>query len=174
MIFLYMNATPSGSAENLSTILIVFAIFVLIVTRRVYRGIRGRAYSARRVLTLPVLYILITIAFIVPSAILEPFFFITFIFIIGGLILGIRFGEKVSFFYKNGTLYYKRSTFILFFWLISFIVRITMEFLLPSTFIIDISIDSILALTSGLLIGEAIHIITSKNRFLENDKMEIL
>lgn len=167
MIFVYAPIPPG----NYPTILIVLAIFALTLARSIYRGIRGRAYSTRRVLTLPVLYIILTIAFIVPSTISNLVFLVTFIFIFAGLIIGLRFGEKVLLFYNNGTLFYKRSAFILFFWLISFLARIVLELFMPANFIVDISVDSILALTSGLLIGEAIHIINSKNRFAQPDNI---
>ncbi len=164
MIFEYAAVLTAPS--NLYSMMIVLTIFVLIVGRRIYRGIKGRVYSTRRVLSLPILYIFITIASILPSAISNLNFIFTFFLIFAGLIIGLRFGEKVSFFYNTGTLYYKRSVFVLYFWLISLLVRIILYFLIPANFIIDISIDSILALTSGLLIGEAIHIINSKNRFV--------
>jgi hypothetical protein len=66
----------------------------------------------------------------------------------------------------NGdVVYYKRSQAILFFWLISFMARIILEVLYPNVVFAEIFVDALLALTSGLITGEAFHLIDREKVF---------
>ena len=144
----------------------IFLVFiVLIVIRRVMRGIYGRRYSTGRVLFLPVFYVVLTLIFVAAFSATDIYAYYTFLLIPAGAIVGWRFGGGVSFFMKNGEVYYKRSPYILVVWLVSYILRVLLEFLFPSNLTIAFGVDAVLAITAGLIIGEAIHLIRGRRSF---------
>lgn len=124
-------------------------------------------FSRARVMRLPVIYVILTVLTVVPLEIAYPIALSSLAAIPLGYALGYLFGQKVEFFNSNGVLYFKRSPLILLIWLVSFIVRIVLEFEfslnLQALFIVDI----ILALTAGLLIGEAVHVLRSHQNYTQ-------
>ncbi len=160
------SATPSpgspfatGGGSTGYIYLIGFLVFIIFL--RIMRGIRGRRFSQGRVLMLPVIYILITLATVIPLELSHPIALISLAGIPAGFVVGYLFGQKVQFFNKNGMLYFKRSPVIMIIWLVSFVIRIVLEFEFTLNFQALFAVDVLLAVTSGLLIGESIHILRS-------------
>ncbi len=144
---------------------IFLAIIALIVVRRIIRGIYGRRYSTGRVLFLPVFYIVLTLAFVLFLDSGNQYFYYILLLIPAGLVAGLRVGGGASFFLKNGEVYYKRSPYIMVFWLVSYIARLILLFLYPTNLEIAFAVDAVLAITAGLIVGEAIHLIEGRKAF---------
>ncbi len=155
-------ATPAGSFE---TLVIFLAIIAIIVARRIIRGIYGRRYSTGRVMFLPVFYVLLTLAFVLFLNLGDTEIYYTLLLIPAGALMGLRIGGGISFFMRNGEVYYRRSPIILIIWLASYVSRILLEILYPTNRTIVFAVDVALALTAGLIIGEAIHIIRGRRDF---------
>jgi hypothetical protein len=165
----FQTLTPAGQTPQGAYSLIFLVVFMaFIVIRRVYRGINGRAYRDSRVFMLPAIYLILTIALTVPVGLLNPDYFAVLALIPLGIIIGLRFGGNISFFRRNNQLYYKRSPFILFFWLFSFILRIILEFLFPGNTEVLIIVDALLSLTAGMILGESLHTLSKKKEFLSS------
>ncbi len=151
-----------GSYEGLA---IFLAIFVIIIARRIIRGIYGRRYSTGRVLFLPVFYIILTLVFVLFVDSGNHYFYYILLLIPAGLVAGLRFGGGARFFLKNGEVYYKRSPYIMVFWLASYIARIVLLFLYPTNLVVAFAVDAVLAITAGLIVGEAVHLIEGRRAF---------
>ena len=165
----YQTFSPSGQNPQSAYSLIFLAVFMaLIVVRRVYRGINGRLYRDSRVFMLPAIYLVLTVALTVPIGITNPTYFAVLVLVPLGILIGLRFGGNISFFRKNTLLYYKRSPFILFFWLFSFILRIILEFLYPGNIEALFIVDALLSLTAGMILGESLHTLAKKKEFLRS------
>lgn len=172
-----LNYTTSSVSNGNFSLLLFVVIMALIVVMRIQRGIYGRKYKHWRTFFLPVVYMILTISIIISDWRLFGVYIniSMFLLVIVGLMTGIRFGESVSFFKKGDILYYKRSPFILLFWLLSFIGRISIELFLPQIVLYAEILDGLLAFTSGLLLGEAFHIIRKRDDFLKtNQKQSII
>lgn len=163
------SSTPS---ENVYSIMALVVFMVLIAARRIYRGMNGRIYRNSRVFTLPVIYLILTLYSIIPLGFADVNYFYVLILLPLGILLGLRFGGNVTFFKKNNMLFYKRSPFILMFWLASFIVRFSLIFLYPGNTQIFIVVDSVLSLTAGLIIGESIHTLNKRKEFSDASENE--
>ncbi len=155
------------------TIVIVIGILFLFVALRIYRGIYGRKFKKSRIIFRTAIFEIISIAITIPSANQNTDLLYLFISLMClGLILGVKFSEKVTFFYKRDVLYFKRSPIILIIWVVSFSLRIIFEFIVTERPFTVIFTDSLLIFTSGLLMGEAISIIkqnrTSRLRYNES------
>lgn len=151
-----------GSIEELAVILILIS---LVVVRRIVRGVYGRRYSTGRVLFLPAFYIFLTLVFVIFLNLGDSYIYYTLLLIPAGALAGLRVGGGATFFMKNGEVYYKRSPFILIFWLISYIARLLLDFYFPTNVTVAFAIDVVLALTAGLIVGEAIHLIKGRKDF---------
>lgn len=66
----------------------------------------------------------------------------------------------MTFFFRDGILYYKRSILLYVVWLSLFVTRISFEFFYLNNFYGVLIVDNLLMFSSGLLIGEAYHIIS--------------
>ncbi|MFG1450169.1 MAG: hypothetical protein AAE983_05980 [Thermoplasmataceae archaeon] len=155
----------SGISSNSSQLFGLLVFLAIIITLRLYRGLNGRIYSTARVLRTPIIYILITLFTIFLSGILNATLESTLLLIPLGTLLGYAYGTKVSFFYRNNFLYYKRSPIIMIIWLVSLIIRFVLEILIPLNQTGLLIIDLLLAGTTGILMGEALNIIKKKKEF---------
>ena len=168
----FVSSATSGSTPNPASQLAGTSFFLvlvaLVIARRVLSGVRGRIYSERRVLTIPVIYILLTVLSVVTLGYLHEIILGTLALLPAGVLLGSKFGTKVEFFWKNGTVYYKRSPIVLILWLVSFIVRVLLETIYPGNLNVEIVIDAVLSATAGLLMGEAMNILGKRKQFNEN------
>lgn len=139
--------------------LFFIAIIALIVIRRVYRGINGRRYTSGRAISLPVIYLIITFLIVVPLELENPIALTSLALIPVGVGIGYIAGRNVQFFERAGMTYYKRSPIVMVAWLISFIARLVLEFEYPNSFNVAFAIDAVLAMTSGMLVGEAVDVL---------------
>ncbi len=148
-------------AAGLNTVplLLLLVLIVYIVARRVRSGLRGTRYKKSRVLRIPVLYVLLTLFLVYSVGSHDYYAYYSLLLIPAGAIPGLRFGSTVKFFSKNSVLYYKRSQFIMVAWLISFLLRILLEIFFPSSINVAIFVDMILSFTTGMILGEAFHIL---------------
>jgi hypothetical protein len=163
------SSPPSGGLDDS---LFLIAILVLIAVRRIYRGIYGRQYRSSRVFVTPAIYLFLLVFsmfalgtnFILEISVL--------LLILPGIPIGLRFGSSVKFFKRNETLFYRRSQFVLVFWLISFVVREILAILYPSVLYVILAVDALLAFTTGIIIGEAIQINGAFKTFSQQDHTE--
>ncbi len=138
-----------------------FEIFIgVIVIFGIVRGLSGRKYSAARVIRTPTVYILLT-AFAIFFTTLPSLYAKAMIILIPiGIPLGFRFGRDVKFFQKGEVLYYRRSPFILLLWAVALIARVYLELSSYSSLLLAIILfNGILSFITGMLLGEAIHIL---------------
>ncbi len=158
--------TPQFGFGGGTSGLIVFLGFIAVaITIRMIRGFRGRRFSKAIVLRLPVMYLLITVIAVIPLEISYPIALTSLAAIPAGFLIGYLFGREVHFFEQNGTLFFKRSPIIMGVWLASFLVRIVLEFKFSGNLQILFAVDALLALTSGLLVGEALHVLRSHREY---------
>ncbi len=161
------GSTPSPTSQLAGTSFFLVLV-ALVIARRVLSGIHGRIYSERRVLMIPVIYILLTVLSVVTLGYLHEIILSTLALLPAGVLLGSKFGTKVEFFWKNGMVYYRRSPIVLILWLVSFIVRVLLETIYPGNLNVEIVIDAVLSATAGLLMGEAMNILGKRKQFNEN------
>ncbi len=162
------SGSTSGAASQLAGTSFFLVLVALVIARRVLGGVRGRIYSERRVLMIPVIYILLTVLSVVTLGYIHEIILGTLALLPAGVLFGSKFGTKVEFFWKNGAIYYRRSPVVLILWLVSFIVRVLLETIYPGNLQVEIVIDAVLSLTAGLLLGEAMNILGKRKKFNEN------
>ena len=81
---------------------------------------------------------------------------IILLLIFAGTVPGLIYGQQVTFFDKNYMIFYKRSPYITIFWAVAFMLRIGLEFIYPDNTLALFTVDALLAITLGLIIGESI------------------
>ncbi len=142
-----------GSGE-----MVFITIMAIVITLRVYRSAKGTRFSTTRLYRLPALYLIFTaiaIASIIPTS---TEIMIAVASAAAGIAIGLRLAGGVKFFEKNGAVYYKRSPAIMIIWLVSFIGRFAAEAFYPSDHYALVAVALVLAVTTGLILGEAFHI----------------
>ncbi len=142
--------------SNIEGIVVFLAIIVLIMARRIKSGINGRRFNMSRIFTTPIIYAILLIFFLGAIGKNVSYIFIVVGLIFPGIIVGFIYGEHVKFFEKDSFTYYKRSQFIMIFWLISYVARIFIFIFYPTNFIANFIVDLLLAITLGMIIGESI------------------
>ncbi len=161
------SLTPPGTFPQQSGGIVYFLIFVaIIVTLRLYRGMYGRRYSNARVMRLPVVYTILTLISVLILGFIDNIVLLTLALIPLGFFIAYRFGSNVNFFTRNGEVYYRRSPVIMIIWLGSFLTRYLLEILYGNNFQIILVVDAILSLTTGLIIGEAFHILSRRKEYV--------
>ncbi len=85
-----------------------------------------------------------------------------------GLLAGLHLGGGVKFSEKDKQTYYKRSPIILTVWLISYVIRLAVDFIIPTNIYLSIGSSILLSATTGMIIGEAHHIIKEYNSYADN------
>ncbi|MEM0200829.1 MAG: hypothetical protein QXD23_00275 [Candidatus Micrarchaeaceae archaeon] len=149
------------SGLSLQDIGILLVIVILYIIYRIYKNTKGIQYTQKNIYRGPVIYLILVFLGLLSF----NTNYIDFIIVIFSIILGYFIGRKLSvgvkFFEKNGITFYKRSPLILEIWLISFLARFIIEILYPNIFILSLITEIILALTTGLILGEAYHIVIS-------------
>lgn len=149
---------PAGGG-SLGGLLFFLVIVALVVVRRIRYAVRGRRYSTGRVLSYPVIYMILTLALVVSADYQDPTALLSLLAIPAGFPVGYVLGRTTSFFNQGGTLFFKRSPFVLIIWMVSYIGRLFILIELGSNFEIGLIFDTILAGTTGVLIGEALRVI---------------
>ncbi|ARD85231.1 hypothetical protein FAD_1369 [Ferroplasma acidiphilum] len=153
------NLSVSVAGLNLSNTFLGIAlllIFSRILYRRLKQGINGRQYKTARLFITPTIYFLLLVFFMVAFIGNIDYIIIVILLCVVGIIPGFIYGERVTFFDRNGQIFYKRSPYILTFWAAGFMVRILLEFIFPSNLEIQFIVDTLLAVTLGLIVGESI------------------
>jgi hypothetical protein len=157
---------PSGNDAAISEYILLIIIFGLLIFRRLKRGIYGRPFSKRRVVMSPLIYGLLLLFFLTE---LYPHFFhigIDAIIVIPGIILGLKVGILSKVYENNGILMYKRSSIILIITTVLYLGRIILELVISLVSVEVITIfNGLLAITLGILIGEAFHILRMANEY---------
>ncbi len=138
----------------------IFIVIVLILTRVIYRrvkfGIQGRQFKTFRLFTTPIIYSFLLIFFMAEFEGDIDYILIVLLLILAGTIPGLIYGQQVTFFDKNAMIFYKRSPYITIFWAVAFMLRIALEFIYPYNTLALFTVDALLAVTLGLIIGESI------------------
>ncbi len=145
----------------------------VIVVRRLYLSINGVRFSAVRVFRLPAIYIIMTIAFVAFSY-LKSFFFYT----IAGcaaaflvlLLAGLRYSSDTEFFEKGGGLYYKRKPYIMIIWLVALLSRAGLEVAASNFIFAIITVDILMAASTGLITGEAVNTYRAHERHVNKGR----
>jgi len=152
---------------------LIFIAFILFISS--IRVVRGSKYSEKSVMNRPIFYLIYSIIFSLASLpdflslILIPFD------IVAGYLAGRKYGVNVSFFIKDDYLYYKGSIFIYVLWLSFFIIRVLVEIFYPNNFYAIFIVNNLLLFSTGLLLGEARHIISIANKIRKKqNKQDIL
>ncbi|MCL5668140.1 MAG: hypothetical protein M1593_03860 [Candidatus Thermoplasmatota archaeon] len=158
----YNGISTSGGAD---TSLFLIVIIAIIVVRRVYRGINGRRFSTWRIFTIPIVYTLLLLTSFISLPVNYLYEASLLLLILPGIVVGMRFGNAAVFFEQDSQTFYKRSQFILVFWLISLFVRETLALLFPSVTLVIELVDGLLSLTTGLIIGESIRLYYAYNDY---------
>ncbi len=160
-------SAPNGiPTSNFQSVAIIFIVIALLLVMRVYRNINGRIYRDSRVFRTPLIYGLLLLFFVGYLEYSHPIFFLTLLFVPIGFMIGIRFDFQPNFFYRNNILYYKRSPAVLVIWLVAFIIRLALDLFYSTNLYANLSVDSLLALTTGIIVSEALTLLRGKRKFL--------
>ncbi len=166
------TSTVPATTSDITETLLFALILIWIVSRRLYKGMKGTVYSTSRVVRLPVIYAVLTALF---SATL-PLTDILFVLLAGalGITVGLSFGDTSTFYKQTDQIHYRRSPAIMVIWLIAFIARVFIDFYYGFGFystgtasfsIAVLLVDILLGGTTGLIGGEAIHTIRRYDEF---------
>lgn len=159
--------------------IIIIAIIAFVIGRRLIGNKKGSKYSLRSIFLRPLIYLVLTIVFIIGLQLWQ--IGVIVVSVVLGIFLGMKLGERSNIFETDGKIMYKRSNDVLAIWLIAFIIRISVDlFTNPffasgatnssisnSTSITSIlaaasqspiifGADILLAFSAGLLFGEAL------------------
>ncbi|SMD31336.1 hypothetical protein [Picrophilus oshimae] len=136
--------------------IIIFIIIIgIIVVARFARNYSGYKFRISRLIRRPLIYVFLLLLSLFSSGNYE-INAMTMLFIFPGIIAGSRSMDSIEFFMSGGTLYYKRPVIIMIFWLLSLIAREILVLMFPGNIYIIITVNAVLALTTGIIIGEAI------------------
>ena len=166
----YIGASTSGGADTSLFLIVIIAFFVV---RRVYRGINGRRFSTRRIFTIPIVYTLLLLTSFISLPVSYLYEASLLLLILPGIVVGMRFGNAVVFFERDSQTFYKRSQFILVFWLVSLLARETLALLYPSVTLAILLVDGLLSITTGLIIGESIRLYHAYNDYAKQKESKI-
>lgn len=157
-------------------ILIVIALMVFVVGRRLIRQNRGMKYSIASIFMIPVIYIALTLYFIIGLPLLDDAAIA--LAIIVGIVAGRILGKRSELFEKDGKILYRRSREVMAIWIVGFLIRIVVDFFYdpyltgifngtsPTVSLAQVlayesspivfGADILLAFSAGLLLGEAL------------------
>ncbi len=162
-----LSSLYGSSAGSIDTILVIIAI---IFTLRIYRIVNGTKFSTIGLYRLPVIYLALAAFSLVA---LSPSYLdvvIAVVALVVGLLIGLRLAGGVHFFEKNGAVYYKRSILIMVIWLVSFIIRFGVDLFYSSVPYASLAAGFLLSATTGVIIGEAVHIKRNYERYRKKAK----
>jgi hypothetical protein len=138
----------------------IFIVIVLILIRVIYRrlkfGLQGRQFKTFRLFTTPIIYSFLLIFFMAEFEGNMEYVLIILLLIFAGTVPGLIYGQQVTFFDKDNMIFYRRSPYITIFWAVAFMLRIGLEFIYPDNTLALFTVDALLAITLGLIIGESI------------------
>ncbi|MEM4104148.1 MAG: hypothetical protein QXF80_04015 [Thermoplasmatales archaeon] len=166
MDYAFPAAVSYSSSAGYSLELVV----AIIILFGIARGIKGRRYTKLRVLRTPLTYLIFTLAAVFITSRPSIYAQLTILLLPLGFPIGSSFGGDVKFFYKNGEIYYKRSPSILVLWAIALIARASIEIFSIDSLSAIIVFNAILSFTTGMLLGEAVHILRTEKPEQEKEK----
>lgn len=162
-----MATTPSSTFIGGNEFLIVLIVIIIL---RIRRYANGQRFS-NRIFLLPAIYVLLIVEFVVFLN-LEQEVVVAALALIG-IPLGSIIGANPGFFFREGTLYFKRSFLLMMIWLGALIIRFGLEILYANpTGIVEFIITALLAITLGLIVGERVMIYRKGNKVLRTGKTE--
>lgn len=167
----------------------VIVVILLLIVMRALRGIKGTKYSARSLFIRPAIYIVLTVVLVFALALWQDVFLL--LSIVTGVLLGLFLGKRANIFEKEGQIMFKRSMEVTVLWLVAYVIRIGIDFLFDpafqqllngtgsiTSFITSASAfesspivfvaDLLLAVTAGLLLGEALQLLKAYNAKYKN------
>ena len=151
----------------------IFIVILLILARVIYRrlkfGLQGRQFKTFRLFTTPIIYSFLLIFFMAEFEGNMEYILIILLLIFAGTVPGIIYGQQVTFFDRNGMIFYKRSPYITIFWAVAFMLRVGLEFIYPDNTLALFTVDALLAVTLGLIIGESIKTYEKYREFTDNN-----
>lgn len=151
----------------------IFIVILLILARVIYRrlkfGLQGRQFKTFRLFTTPIIYSFLLIFFMAEFEGNMEYILIILLLIFAGTVPGIVYGQQVTFFDKNGMIFYKRSPYITIFWAVAFMLRVGLEFIYPDNTLALFTVDALLAVTLGLIIGESIKTYEKYREYTDNN-----
>ncbi|MEM0141610.1 MAG: hypothetical protein QXN66_06225 [Thermoplasmatales archaeon] len=160
-------------AQDLASFYTIGILIAIFVTYRITRSLKGRQLNSRRIFLAPVIYTLLALGTVLLSAYSSLISRLPILFIPIAIPFGLRFAGGVKLFEKNGMIYYRRSPVILIIWLVSFILRITIEAEFATTLTVVVLVNSLLCFTTGIIIGEAA-VLFKKNREVAGKRDDVL
>ncbi|MDE1851390.1 MAG: hypothetical protein KGH69_01720 [Candidatus Micrarchaeota archaeon] len=155
-----LQAYPASQLSGPS-VYVVLIVVAVILTLRIYRSMKGTKFSMFTLARLPAVYtilMLVSFASYYASPYLLEIVAGAAVSLVVGLLLGMRYASGAEFFEKEGRTHYKRAPYILIAWMAAFIARFAIEIVLPGMFLATVFVNMLLAFSTGLIIGEALHI----------------
>ncbi len=154
----FTNSTTGNPGNNnimnyLPVLLIAFVLF-----RMIRRGMTGSVYSRSRILRRPAIYIVLTV--ILGIFLYSNIYYILMaaVAFVPGLLFGDKFGRLSNVYNKGSTLMYRSNIVVVAIWGASFMARIVIQLLYPTSLEGIFITEVLLSFTSGILFGEAYHI----------------
>lgn len=161
-IFVLATASSGGSSSILQSYgdtIVVVVIFIMLMFRRLRRGINGSVYSDARVIRSPIVMSLLFAFFSIDLVGYPSYLGITLIIIIPGLMFGDRFGSLTKVYKQNNIIMYKRNLILLGVTSTLVIIRLVMEFEVNLANVELLTVlNCLIALSLGIYAGEAFHI----------------
>lgn len=155
----------SISGLSTSTLAIVLIVVAVVLTIRMYRSIKGTKFSKAKIYRMPLTYLALTIISLVTlSPSLIDIITVAAAIIIGYFV-GLRLGAGLQFYEKDGATHYKRAPLIIAVWLVSFVLRLAIGLFYPTNILLGFATEILLAGTTGMILGEAVHIIRSYKKY---------
>lgn len=159
------------------SLVLILVIVVLLVGRRIMRGTRGANYSVQSIFLRPIIYLVLSLVLVLGLELWQ--IGVVAAAVIIGVLLGRLFGRQSNIFEKNGRVMYTRSNVVLGIWIVAFVIRIAIDFFADPALMASINgsssgtsisailaagqtnpilffADILLALSAGLLLGEAL------------------
>ncbi len=156
-----MSSTISNSQLQLYYFLVIIALVLIL---RIRRTLHGQRFS-NRIFTMPVLYALILLSFIYALTLDE--ILISVALAAAAIPVGMRASENPEFFFRDQTLYFKRSIMLTVMWIGGFLARTFLEiFYSTGNNFVDFVVTALLTLTLGLIIGER-YVIYNKGKVIQ-------
>jgi hypothetical protein len=177
-----------------TAIIVIAALVVFILGRRLIGSRKGTSYSVRSIFLRPIIYLVLSVILVLGLQLWQTAVLIVAI-VLGGF-AGLELGKRSDIFEKDGKILYRRSNEVLAIWIIAFVIRIAIDFITdPALFealtstnssisisAIDVATaasqsnplifvaDILLAFSAGLLFGEALVLYRNFNSKYKNAK----
>ncbi|MCL4397285.1 hypothetical protein M1494_03000 [Candidatus Parvarchaeota archaeon] len=85
-------------------------------------------------------------------------------------VVGLAYSKDMEFFEKGEKLYYKRKPYIMIIWMVTFLVRVVLEIEASNLIYAIYTVNVLMALSTGLITGEAINTYKSHKNYIERVK----